>query len=409
MASRGPGRGGLVLLARLRVIVTCFFALDGFLFANWVVCVPQVKAHVHASPGALGIALLGISAGAVVTMMLTAQLCSRFGSRRIILLFAIVMSLAVMTPAQATSVPALTAALLAFGAGFGGLNVAINSLAVDIIGRARRPIMPSFHAAFSGGGLSGALAGGAIASVSSASLHLTAIGLFGLAVTAALSAPLLRASLPPSGLQAAISDAPSAPAAQPGSDGGAPGRWASRPRRAVAVFGAIAACSAYGEGALADWGALHLHTNLHASIGLAAAGYAAFSAAMVVGRMSGTWLLTRAGRTVVLAGGALIASGGMLIAALVPVLAIAILGFLLVGLGLANLFPAAVAQAGALMGPNGVGAASTIGYCGFLAGPPLIGFLAERTSLPVALTTISVFAAAAAVVAVLARHAADPT
>jgi len=119
------------------------------------------------------------------------------------------------------------------------------------------------------------------------------------------------------------------------------------------VFGVIALCSAYGEGALADWGALHLHADLHASIALAAAGYAAFSAAMVVGRSSGTWLLSHAGRTVVLTGGALTAAVGMLVAALVPVLPIAILGFMVVGLGLANLFPAAVGQAGALMGRAG--------------------------------------------------------
>jgi hypothetical protein len=308
-----------------------------------------------------------------------------------------------------TSVAALGAVLFLFGAGFGGLNVSINSMAVDIVGRAGRPLMPSFHAAFSGGGLVGSALGGAIASVASASTHLAAIGIFGLAVTAGLWWDMWRggplAAEPP--ILAAI-PTESVPAAAPTQAAAASrSRWARHPRRLVAVFGVIALCSAYGEGALADWGALHLHENLHASIGLAALGYSAFSAAMVVGRSSGTWLLSHAGRTLVLAGGALTASAGMLIAALVPVLAIAILGFLLVGLGLANLFPAAVGQAGALMGPSGVAAASTIGYGGLLAGPPLIGFLAERTGLPAALTTISMLAAIAALVSVLVRHAAD--
>jgi MFS family permease len=166
----------------------------------------------------------------------------------------------------------------------------------------------------------------------------------------------------------------------------------------------IALCSAYGEGALADWGALHLRLDLHTSVGLAAAGYASFSAAMVAGRLSGSWLLARLGRTFVLAGGALTAAAGMLIAALVPVLVVVIGGFVLVGLGLANLFPAAIGQAGALRGPRGVAAASTIGYAGLLAGPPTIGFLSERTGLPTALTTISWLAAVAAVVAVLVRR-----
>jgi MFS family permease len=389
-----------VQLTRLRIVVTGFFALDGFLFGNWVVCVPQIKAQVGASSGGLGLALLGISFGAVVTMMLAARLCSRFGSRAITVLSATLMSAAVMLPAQTTSVAGLGATLLLFGAGFGGLNVAINSLAVDIVGHAGRPMMPSFHAAFSFGGLAGSVVGGVIASALSASIHLTAVGLFGLAVTAVLSTNLLR-SRP-------LQPAPPPTQAPQLERNAARERWAGRPRRLIAVFGVIAFCSAYGEGALADWGALHLHSDLHASIGLAAAGYAAFSAAMVVGRSSGTWLLGRAGRTVVLSAGALTAAVGMLVAALVPVLAIAIVGFMIVGLGLANLFPAAVGQAGALMGPSGVAAASTIGYCGLLAGPPIIGFLAERTSLPAALTTIALLAAIAAAVAMLARHAADP-
>jgi len=110
----------------------------------------------------------------------------------ITVLSATLMSAALMLPAQMTSVASLGASLLVFGAGFGGLNVAINSLAVDIVGRAGRPMMPSFHAAFSFGGLAGSVVGGVIASVLSASAHLTAVGVFGLAVTGVLSTYLLR-------------------------------------------------------------------------------------------------------------------------------------------------------------------------------------------------------------------------
>ncbi|HET9892796.1 MAG TPA: MFS transporter, partial [Mycobacterium sp.] len=173
----------------------------------------------------------------------------------------------------------------------------------------------------------------------------------------------------------------------------------------VAVFGLIALCSAYGEGSLADWGALHLRTDLHTSAGMAAAGYASFSVAMVIGRLSGTWLLTRLGRTTVLAAGGVTAAVGMLIAALVPTLPPAIVGFVLVGLGLSNQFPAAIGQAGSLAGPNGIAIASTFGYGGMLAGPPVIGFLTDHTGLPTALTTISFLAALAAVVALIAHEA----
>jgi MFS family permease len=389
----------MTALRRTRLLVTAFFALDGFLFANWVVRVPAVKAHVGASAGTLGLALLGISAGAVLTMMFAGALCSRFGNAPIIVGSATLMSLALMAPARVATVAALAAVLVAFGAGFGGLNVAMNSSAVQIAARLRRPIMPSFHAAYSLGGLSGAVVGGALAGVLGASTQLTGVGAFGLVLTAC-GGPLLL------GLEREIATTTEVAPLAPDATDSRPG-VVSRPRAVVAVFGLIALCSSYGEGAMGDWGALHLRTDLHTSVGLAAAGYASFSAAMVVGRLSGSAMLRRAGRTFVLAAGALTAAAGMLLAALAPDLVLAIVGFLLVGLGLANLFPAAVGEAGALAGPGGVAAASVIGYSGFLAGPPLIGFLAQRVGLPAALTSISALAALAAFGA-LAAHRIAP-
>lgn len=378
-----------------RAIVTAFFALDGFVFANWVVCVPQVKAQIGASSGGLGVALLGISAGALVTMMIAGRLCARFGSGRVCVAAAVLLSASIAAPAQATNVWELAIALFVFGAGFGGLDVAMNSMAVEIIARVRAPIMPGFHAAFSLGGLLGALAGGALAAVLGAREHLFLIAGASALMTLALAALLPRIGGAPA---PAVPLAPEQ--AAPASAGGH--------RRIVILFGLIALCSAYGEGAMADWGALHLHLDLHTSVALAAAGFASFSAAMVAGRLGGSWMLARAGQTVVLAAGALTAAGGILLAALVPSLVVAIAGFTLVGLGLANLFPAALGEAGALGGPRGVAAASTIGYTGFLAGPPLIGFLAGRIGLPAALTTIAVLAAVAAVVAVATRRAQAP-
>ena len=199
-------------LRRTRALVTVFFFLDGFLFGNWVVCVPQIKAHVHASSGGLGVALLGISAGAVVTMVASGRLCARFGSAPMTLFAAALMSLAIMLPARVTSVALLAAALFVFGAGFGALNVAVNSTAVEITGRVGRPIMPSFHAAFSLGGLGGALVGGALASVLSPAWHLTLVGALGLVVTAVAGSLLLRSAPSASG-------EPAARAEQPGSAG----------------------------------------------------------------------------------------------------------------------------------------------------------------------------------------------
>jgi MFS family permease len=169
--------------------------------------------------------------------------------------------------------------------------------------------------------------------------------------------------------------------------------------RAVGWFGLIALCAAYDEGAIGDWGALHLRQDLGAGAGLAAAGYAAFALAEATGRLSGTTLLERLGRTRVLVLGGLAACAGMLVASLAPDVWLALAGFAATGLGLANLFPAAIARSGLLAGSSGVALTSTLGYSGFLLGPPAIGFLATEFSLRAGLCTLSFLALTAAVIA----------
>jgi len=180
----------------------------------------------------------------------------------------------------------------------------------------------------------------------------------------------------------------------------APGAGADagpRPTAVLVVLGAVAGATAYGEGALSDWGALHLREQLHAAPALAAAGYAAFSSAMAVGRLAGGRLVGALGERRLLVGGALVAAAGALTAVLTPSLPVALGGFVLVGLGLANVFPLAIARAGALGGPSGVALATTVGYTGLLGGPPVIGFLAEHAGLPTALGTVALMAVLAAV------------
>jgi MFS family permease len=419
VSSGGDAAAVQAATRRMRVLITVFFALDGFVFANWVVRVPEVKAQVGASAGELGLALLAVSCGAVATMTPTGRLCARFGSRRPTLVLSVLLSLSVMLPARMTTVGALAAVLFLFGGAYGGLNVAMNSAAVDIARQLGRPIMPTFHAAYSFGGLLGALAGGAVAQFLSPTWHLTLVGSLTLVLSVGLGVLMLRCPILPVERRSARTRAPADPAADsaadpaadfaadPGPAGDAARR--SRPERSmrtlVFMFGMIALCSSYGEGALADWGALHLRTDLHTSAGMAAAGYASFSVAMFAGRLSGTRLLVRAGRTAVLVVGGLTAAAGMLVAALAPALPLVLLGFVLVGLGLANQFPAAIGQAGVLTGASGVAAASTLGYGGMLAGPPVIGLLTDHTGLPVALTSIALLAGAGAVIALLARRA----
>ncbi|MEU9736783.1 MFS transporter [Streptomyces sp. NPDC048002] len=378
-------------LSRLRIALTVFFALDGFVFAGWVVRIPAIKEQVDASAGTLGLALLGVSAGAVVTMTLTGRLCRRYGSHPVTVVCAVLLSLSVALPPLTHSVPALTAVLLLFGAAYGGINVAFNSAAVDLVTALGRPIMPSFHAAFSLGGMVGAGLGGLVAGSVSPTRHLLGLTVIGLLVTLFAGRVLLR------------TEPPRPPAVQAPTERGT-GRLDRRTRGLVAVFGLIALCTAYGEGAMADWGALHLEQDLDASPGLAAVGYSCFALAMTLGRLSGSVLLERFGRTrtVVLGGGT--AAVGMLFGALSPFVWTTLVGFAVTGLGLANLFPVAIERAGALAGPSGVATASTLGYGGMLLGPPAIGFMAEWFSLPTALTSVALLAAVAAAIGFSTRR-----
>lgn len=378
-----------------RLALTAFFAVDGFLFATWVVRIPDVRSQVNASHSALGLALLCLSIGAVLTMPLVGRLCLRYGSRPVTVGSLALLSLAVPLPAHTHSVAALGGVLLLFGAGYGGANVAMNSAAVDLVAQLRRPVMPSFHAGYSLGGLVGAGVGGLLAGTLSASWTLALGGLLGLAITGAAGVVLLRSP-----------EAPQVSGGSSGSGSGANETGGAAPRAGliVVLLGLTALCTAYGEGAIADWTTLHLTDDVHASAGTAAAGYAAYAFAMTSGRVGGTWLSIRLGQTRLMLLGGLTAAAGMLVAALAPSVPVAIGGFVLVGLGLANLFPLAIARAGTAGGPQGVALASTLGYGGMLIGPVVIGFLADAASLPLALTTVAVAAAAGALLPLTVRR-----
>jgi MFS family permease len=372
-------RGAPPSRRRALAAVTALFAFDGAVFGSWAARIPDVTAQVGASHTALGLALLCVSVGALASMQLTGALCARLGAGLVGAGSALLLCIAVVLPGLAHSLPELAAALLAFGAATGAVNVAANSIGVRIETAGDRPILPGLHAGFSFGGLAGAVVG-ALATDVGVALHLLTVGAVGLLVTAAI-APVLVADDP-----------------EPVRVPRASGRERSRvgPRSLLVTLGLIAGCTAYGEGAVTDWGALHLRETLQATPAVAAAGYGAFALAMACGRLTGSRLIRSLGTTRVLVYGALLAAVGMLAAALAPTAVVALAGFALVGLGLANVFPLAIARAGATGGSSGVALASTVGYTGLLGGPPVIGLLVGAVGLPTALATVSALAAVAA-------------
>lgn len=373
-------------LGRLHLAVATLFALDGAVFGSWAARVPDVSDTVGATSTTLGFALFCVSAGALASMQLTGLLCARLGAGIVCASGTVMLSVAVVLPGISATLPQLSLALLVFGAVTGAVNVAANSLGVQVQAKRHRPILSGLHASFSFGGLAGALIGG-LASGVPVPVHLIAVGCVGLIVAAKIAPVLAQAD--PIFLESPLLLADKA------TERAANGL---RPLavRAIVALGAIAGCTAFAEGALSDWGALHLRQNLHTTPAFATAGYAGFCLAMACGRLSGRRWIIRYGDTHVLVGGALVAAAGVLGAALSPSLAVALLGFALVGLGLANIFPLAIARAGLIGGARGVALTSSVGYSGLLAGPPVIGFLAAKAGLPLALSSISALALVAA-------------
>ncbi|MCW2703000.1 MAG: putative transporter [Blastococcus sp.] len=356
------------------------FAANGAMFGNWAVRIPAVKADLHLSDASLGAALLVPAVGALIAMPLAGALSARFGSRPVTAGAAVGLFLLPCLLGLAPSLPWLLPALLLFGVGYGGLDVAMNAQAVTVERAGQRPVMSSFHAAFSAGALVGSLTGALAAAADvPLALHLGVTGLV-----------LLAASLPLT--PAMLTEQRSA---------GERGPLFAWPHGRLLPLAVIAAVVLLAEGAVADWSAVYLRQEMDAGEGTAGLAFTAFSLTMVAGRLVGDRLVAAWGRVRAVRVSALVALAGGLVVVLVPSVPAVVLGFAGLGLGLACVVPlvfSAAAGDDPEPGPA-LAAVSTPGYVGFLLGPPVIGGLAELVGLGAALALLPVLLAGVAVLA----------
>ena len=373
--------------SRARFAVTSLFLAHGFLFGTWVARIPAVQDELELGEGELGAALLCLTLGAVLAMPVAGWIVAREGSRATARQTVVVFAALLPGLALAPSLVLLALALLLFGAAAGALDIAMNAHGVEVERRYARPILSSFHAGWSFGGLVGAGVG-ALAAWAGVGLlpHFTAV-----AVVIGVSGLLASAALLPAG-----ADRPESPPRL------------ARPPRQLFALAALAFCGLFAEGAAADWSAVYLAGPLDAGAGLAALGFAAFSIAMAGFRLLGDRLTTRWGPVALMRRGGLLAGAGLGAALLVGHPAAALIGFACMGAGLAAVVPVAFRAAGSLAGvPAGAGIAAltTVGYTAFLVGPPVIGFAAEVTGLPLALGIVVVLLGVLAALAAEAQPA----
>ncbi|MBN6037319.1 MFS transporter [Amycolatopsis sp. 195334CR] len=365
-----------------RTAVFIVFALNGCALGSWAPRVPALTEQVGAVPGSLGLALLGASVGLLLAATVTGRLVEWLGARLVMALSTVAAALVLAALGLTTSVLWLGIVLFALGAAIGVLDVGMNVAAVFVEREVGKPLMPVFHAGFSVGALAGALFAGLAASHGWTPARQ-------LAVAAAFAIIVLFAVVK------------ALPGVKPHHETREKRTSAVAPikRPVLWLLAAIALCSAIAEGASSDWSALLLVTEHGIAEGPAALAYAGFSLAMAIARLTGGVLQAKLGARQVLAGGALLAAIGLVAAALVSSPVIGFAGFALAGAGLAASFPVALGLAGEAGkradgggGEREIAFVTSVAYTGFLAGPPVIGGIAQLTSLSTSFVVVALVA-----------------
>jgi MFS family permease len=355
------------LISSPRRAVFLVFFVHGAVFASWVARIPAVKGELGLGDAGLGLVLLCGTFGGVLALPAAGWVVARTGSRTTVELGQPAYALLLVALAFGPTPIALALAFFLFGAAASAIDVAMNAHGIAVERLYERPILSSFHAGWSLGGLLGAAAGAGAAALGVApEWHFAGAA----AVLGATGILASRRLLPAS------------------ADRGEGATGLRRPPRRLLPLAILAFAGLFAEAAAADWSAVYIHEPLGASEAVAALGFAFFAVSMTIFRFAGDGLTARLGPVAVVRAGGIAAGGGLAFALVVGHPAAALAGFALMGAGLAALVPIVFRAAGTMreLSPGaGIAALATVGYGAFLVGPPAIGLLSEAVGLDNAL------------------------
>jgi MFS family permease len=358
-------------LQQARLATSTVFFVHAVLFASWTPHIPAIKTALGLSDASLGVALLGAPVGSVGAMLAAGALVSRWGSAAVMRVTLVGYTLVPASLGLADSATSLFAALAGWGTFYGSLDVAMNAHAGSIERQYGRSIFASFHACWSVGAFVGTGLGSASVALGIAlPWHMLGLGV----LIAAVTLPLSRWALP------AHTELPVEPTTR--------GHRLARPTPALIGLGLIVFCGLLCEGAAADWTAVYLRDTFSVAGGLAGLGYAAFAGAMFVGRSTGDRLISRFGPRNAVRAGAMLAGLALAAGLALNHPSTAITGFALLGAGLSLVVPSVFGASTRVPDTPPAPAlalTTTFGWVGFLCGPPLIGLLASKFTLPDAL------------------------
>jgi MFS family permease len=371
------------VLSSPRAAVGAAFLIHSTVSGTWAPRLPAIKESLDMSDGELGTALVGLAIGLLAGTRLAGAPVDRFGSRPVMRAGFPLLAATLLLPGLADSAVALFLALLVLGIASGALDVAMNAQGIEVERYLARPILSGLHGLWSVG-----LAIGAGVAAIAAAVDATPLEQFAVVAAALALASLvfLRGLLPAHDqIRGDAKD----------ERGDVSVQWTLP----LVLLGVIGFCSFVGEGSASDWSAVYMTQELGASAALGAVAFAAFAVTMAAARFAADPLRSRLGNGTLVRGGSLLAAVGLGSALLIDEPAAGIVGFALLGLGLAPVVPIAFSAAGDL-DPRAtgrlVGRVATIGYVGSVVGPIMIGWLAEGTSLRTALWLVVLLALAIA-------------
>jgi MFS family permease len=354
-----------------RIAIAVFFFIAGLCFASWASRIPDIKHHLGLSDGQLGLILFAMPVGTMLALPFTGWVISKLGSRTILLFAAIfypstlVLIGLVQTPWQ------LALALFFFGLFGNFFNISVNTQAIAVEQMYGKTIMASFHGIWSLAGFSGAALGTLIIALElNPFIHFLIIFLLDMGLVFYFS-------------RATVRDSKGGPAAS----------FFTKPDRFILIYGLIAFGSMVCEGTMFDWSGVYFQKIVAAPAQLVTLGYLSFMGMMASGRFISDKMTHKFGIKFVLIASGILITSGLLIAVIFPFIISAAIGFMLVGLGVSSVVPLVYSAAGKskTMSPGmALASISTIGFIGFLLGPPLIGTIAEYSSLRWSFTLIAI-------------------
>jgi len=366
-------------LNRIRLGVSLFYFSMGLTFATWASRIPDIREALHLSEADLGSVLFAIPCGQLLMMPFSGKIVIKYGSSKTVVLGIIMYIAAMVTLGLATEIWHLMLSLFCFGVSSNFTNISVNTQGLLTEGIFRKPIMSSFHGAWSLAGFTGALIGFLMKNI-----HLSPVMHF--AIVAVLLYVVIIFNY-----RYLVKTRPAKPKAQE-----AESKRSLLPKLnpALAWLGVIGFCSMVSEGIMFDWSGIYFKDVVKAPKALEGLGYASFMLMMASGRFIGDTVTMRFGRKLVLQVSGVLISVGMYMAVLLPYVATSAIGFMLVGLGVSTVVPGVYTLAGRTPGiepSQALTAVSSISFLGFLLGPPVIGYIAHAIGLQYSFAIIGMF------------------